>query len=65
MKNIGYIILRILLDIESWHFRVDKINQENSSQRVYLEIFYIASQLDIHLKCSMQPLLKQLVIFNN
>jgi hypothetical protein len=28
MKNIGYTILRILLDIESWHFRVDKINEE-------------------------------------
>jgi len=35
MRNIGYAILRILLDIESWHFRVDKINQEKSSQQVY------------------------------
>ncbi len=35
MKNIGYTILKIVLDIESWHFRVDKINQEKSSQKVY------------------------------
>jgi len=28
MKNIGYTILRILFNIESWHFRVDKINGE-------------------------------------
>jgi hypothetical protein len=46
MKNIGYVILRIFLDIESLHFKVDKINQKKIPQKSVLEIFYITSQLD-------------------